>query len=80
MSNYIATVSDIPVRWFSVSIRGGQKFEVDEATAEEIIKSDKIIVLRDKNHRLVRYINKADISDIAWDKNLTKENYQRQLK
>jgi len=61
--NDIQTVNDISVRWFTVSVRGGQKFEIDEATAEQFIKADKIIVLRDKDGRLLRYINKADVSE-----------------
>ena len=74
--NEIKTVSDIPVRWYVVTIRGGQKFEMDESTVEQFIKADKIIVLRDNNNRIVRYINKADLSEISWDKALTKEKYQ----
>ena len=74
--NEIKTVSDIPVRWYVVTIRGGQKFEMDESTVEQFIKADKIIVLRDNNNRIVRYINKADVSEISWDKVLTKEKYQ----
>ena len=74
--NEIKTVSDIPVRWYMVTIRSGQKFEIDELTVEQFIKADKIIVLRDNNNRIVRYINKADVSEISWDKALTKEKYQ----
>ena len=74
--NEIKTVSDIPVRWYMVTIRNGQKFEIDELTVEQFIKADKIIVLRDNNNRIVRYINKADVSEISWDKALTKEKYQ----
>lgn len=76
MSNEIQTVSDIPVRWYVVMVRSGQKFEIDEATAEAFIKADKIIVLRDDKNRIIRYINKADVSDIYWDKALTKEKYK----
>lgn len=78
--NKIQKVSDIPVRWYMVTIRGGQKFEIDEATVEAFIKADKIILLRDDQKRIVRYINKADVSDIYWDKTLTKEKYQKLLK
>lgn len=78
--NNIEKISDIPVRWYTVTIRGGQKFEINEETFETFIKADKIIVLRDDKDRLVRYINKADVSDIYWDKTLTKEKYQKLLK
>lgn len=73
--NEIKTVSDIPVRWYQVTIRGGQRFEIDEATLEEFIKADKIIILRDDQDRITRYINKADVSDISWDKTLTREKF-----
>ena len=49
---------------------------MDESTVEQFIKADKIIILRDNNNRIVRYINKADVSEISWDKALTKEKYQ----
>ena len=78
--NEIKTISDISVRWFTVSIRGGQKFEIDEATAEKFIKADKIVVLRDSTGRLIRYINKADVSEVYFNKEITKENYQKLLK
>lgn len=77
--NSIQTVNDIPVRWFTVSVRGGQKFEIDEATAEEFIKAEKIVVLRDKTGRLLRYINKADVSEFYFNKDKTKESYQPRL-
>ena len=76
--NNIEKVSDIPMRWYTVSIRGGQKFEIDEATAEQFIKAEKIIVLRDDKNRILRYINKADVSDISWDKSLTREKFVKQ--
>ena len=76
----IEKVSDIPVRWYTLSIRGGQKFEIDEATAELFIKAEKIVVLRDKTGRLIRYINKADVSEFYFNKEITKENYQKLVK
>lgn len=76
----IEKVSDIPNRWYTVSMRKGQTFEIDEATAELFIKAEKIVVLRDKNDRLVRYINKADVSEFYFNKEITKENYQKLLK
>ena len=78
--NEIKTVSDIPVRWYMVTIRSGQKFEIDELTVEQFIKADKIIVLRDDKKRIIRYINKADVSEIFWDKPLTIKKYKGEKK
>jgi len=73
--NEIKKLSDIPVRWYTVVIRGGESFQIDENTVEQIIKADKIVVLRDNQNRLIRYINKVDIADIHWDKAETKTKF-----
>jgi len=68
-------IEEAPVRWYIICIRGGEKIEVDENTAEAVIKAEKHLVLRDKEGRLVRMINKVDIADMYWDKPITKEKF-----
>jgi len=71
----ISKLDEVPERWYTVAIRGGEKFDINEQTAEAIIKAEKFMVLRDNQGRLVRFINKVDIADIYWNKSVTKEKF-----
>lgn len=74
--NDIQKVQDIPVRWYEITFHNDkEKFEVDEKTAEQIVKGDQVVVLRDNQGRLIRWINKSSIANIYWSKGITKEKY-----
>lgn len=78
MDNHPATVSDLPERWYTLTTNDKNEFFIDEKTANFIANSsDQVIKIYDEQKRLLRWINKAYIISIDFNKGLTKEKWAK---